>query len=205
MAAGDYLTMDEWKATAEMTQFNFADADVSVAVSAASRGIDEYTGRFFYQDSSATVDRLYEWRGQSCLPIDDAVTVGTVTVDYDRDGVYETPWAQGTSFLLQPYNAALQGKPYEELQLLPLAGWYRPTWYPALVKVTGQFGWPAVPAQVKEATSILATRLLRRSREAPFGVVGLGLDNVAVRISRTDPDLAFLLDPFVKGSGALAA
>jgi hypothetical protein len=76
---------------------------------------------------------------------------------------------------------------------------------PSSVAVTGQFGWPAVPAQVIEATTILATRLLRRAREAPFGVVGLGIDGAAVRISRFDPDVGFLLDPLVKGSGVLAA
>ena len=71
--------------------------------------------------------------------------------------------------------------------------------------MTGVFGWSEVPAPVKQATTIMATRLLRRAREAPFGVVGLGLDNAPVRIAKIDPDVAFLLNPFVKGGGVLAA
>jgi hypothetical protein len=57
-----------------------------------------------------------------------------------------------------------------------------------------------VPAQVKEATSILAARLIRRMREAPFGVVVVGGIDVgaAARIARVDPDVRFLLEPFTR-------
>lgn len=202
--ASDYLTLTELKNTAELSSFQFADYDAQRAITSACRGIDEYTGRYFYT-SSGTQQMLYEWHGARCVEIDDLVSLGTVEVDYDRNGTYETTWTQGTSFLLEPYNAAFTGKPYEELGLLPLAVYHRPTWYPALIRVTGTFGWPAVPEPVKEAATILATRFLRRAREAPFGVVGIGIDSTAVRISKVDSDMAFLLDPFVKGHGALAA
>lgn len=201
--ASDYLTVQEFKYTGEISS-TFADADIQLAITAASRGIDEYTDRFFYT-SSGTQQMLYEWCGERTIAINDVITVGTVDVDYDRNGTYETVWSQGTHFMLEPYNAAFQNKPYEEMELLPMALYYRPIWWPPLVRVTGQFGWPAVPAPVKEATTILATRLLRRAREAPFGVVGLGIDNTAVRISKVDADVAFLLDPYLKGDGVLAA
>jgi hypothetical protein len=200
----NYITLDEFKNTAELIGTSFADYDIPMAIGAASKGIDEYCGRVFDQ-SSGTQQMFYEWNGGRCIPTDDIVSLGTVEVDYDRNGTYETTWAQGTAFMLEPYNAAFFGKPYEQLGLLPSAVYYRPLWYPPLIRITGVFGFPAVPAPVKEATTILASRFLRRAREAPFGIVGLGIDSGAVRISKVDPDIAFMLESFVKGQGALAA
>jgi hypothetical protein len=203
MAGTDYVSLQELKNTAELVGFAFADYDAQMAINAAQRGIDEYTGRVFYS-SSGTQQMFYEWTGDRCIETDDIVSLGTVEVDFNRDGVYETTWSQGTAFRLEPYNATFFGKPYEELGLLPQAVYYRPVLWPALIRITGTFGWPEVPAPVKEATTILAIRFLRRAREAPFGVVGLGVDNTAVRITKSDPDVAFLLDPFIKGQGVMA-
>jgi hypothetical protein len=41
------------------------------------------------------------------------------------------------------------------------------------IQVTGTFGWPAVPLNVKEATLIQAADTFR-SKDAPFGVAGFG-------------------------------
>jgi hypothetical protein len=75
---------------------------------------------------------------------------------------------------------------------------YFPTCFPRSVRVTGQFGWSEVPEAVKSATVILATKLVRRAREAPFGVVSIGLDGGAMRIARTDPDVMFLLGEYIQ-------
>jgi hypothetical protein len=54
-----------------------------------------------------------------------------------------------------------------------------------------------VPEDIKTATSILAAKLVRRVREAPFGIVTAGVDQgEAMRISRTDPDVYTLLQPY---------
>jgi hypothetical protein len=42
--------------------------------------------------------------------------------------------------------------------------------------VTGQFGWSTSPEDIKAATSILAAKLFKRVREAPFGIVTVGID-----------------------------
>jgi hypothetical protein len=39
---------------------------------------------------------------------------------------------------------------------------------------------------------MIAARLVRRVREAPFGVVSVGLEGEATRIARFDPDFEFL-------------
>jgi hypothetical protein len=50
---------------------------------------------------------------------------------------------------------------------------------------------------------IMSVRLMKRAREAPFGVASVGFDGAAVRIARVDPDVAFLLDNWVRGYGVL--
>ena len=166
-------------------------------------GIDEYCGRTFTQDATgATVARRFTWQGGPSILIDDLITAATVQTDWNGDGTFETTWVADTNYQLEPFNAALWGKPYERLGMAPLSSVCFPPWNGG-VKVIGQWGWPSVPAPVKQATTIMTTRLLRRAREAPFGVVGLGIDNQAVRISKVDPDLCFLLDQFVKGNGVL--
>ena len=201
--ANEYLSLTELKATSELYGFSFADEDARQAISAASRGIDEYCGRRFYSDADASSIRYYTPVEPQYLEIDDLVTCGTVATDSDGDGVFETTWTVNTNYILEPLNAAADGKPYERLRVAPYGGYFWPYRGRRSVAVTGMFGWSSVPPTVKEATTIMATRLLKRAREAPFGVVGLGLDNVAVRISQVDPDVAFLLDPFVRGQGIL--
>jgi hypothetical protein len=70
---------------------------------------------------------------------------------------------------------------------------------PNSVRVTGRFGWDAVPPEIIEATGILATKLIRRSREAPFGILAVALETgTAIRLARTDPDIASLIDAFTR-------
>lgn len=202
--ANEYLQVEEFKHAAELTGTTFGDLEASQAISAASRAVDEYTGRRFYADADATSVRYYTPTEPRYLNIDDLITLGTVQTDSDGDGVFENTWVENTDFVLDPLNADSDGKPFEEIRVHPRGQFWLPC-FPRSVKVTGQFGWSAVPPTIKEAASILAVRLFLRKRQAPFGVVGVGGDNIAVRLSKTDPDVAMLLDPFVRGSGVLAA
>lgn len=200
----DYITLTELKVTAELQGISFGDYDASRAITAASAAIDEYCGRRFWADTDTTSVRYYSPLENWELPIDDLVSLGTVQIDTSGGTAFATTLTANTDFLLEPYNATADGKPYEELRLHPLSS-YRWPCYPRSVKITGQFGWPAVPEQVKSATTMVALKLFMRMRQAPFGVVGIGIDNTAVRISRSDPDLALLLDPLVRGMGVMIA
>jgi hypothetical protein len=66
------------------------------------------------------------------------------------------------------------------------------------LSVTGVFGWPAVPAPVKMATMILASRYLQRARAAPFAILTFGDSGEAARLTRSDPDVAMLLGPYTR-------
>lgn len=202
--AHDYISLEEFKATAELTGFSFADNDARREIASASRGVEEYTGRRFWADTDATSVRYYSPVSPRHIEVDDLVTLGTFQTDDDGDGTFETTWALNTDFVLEPLNAAADGKPYEVVYVHPASGLRVPCW-PRSVKVTGQFGWSAVPSQVKTATTILATRLLKRAREAPFGVVNLGSESSAVHVARTDPDVCAQLDPLRRGIGAMIA
>ena len=105
-----------------------------------------------------------------------------------------------TDYQLQPLNAEVDGAPYEELRLTPGGSIYFDLGYGQVpkVRVTGRFGWPEVPVAIVQATSMLAARYLKRTREAPYGVAGLGGDGVVVRVSQTDPDVDALLATYVR-------
>lgn len=195
-----YITLQELKNNAELVGVSFADYDAEIHIAAACAGIDEYTGRTF---TSSVGTRYYTPVDRWHLDIDDAINVTSVMTDYDGDGTFETTWTENTDYVLVPLNATANGEPFDELQMkrYPYSSHILPMW-PRSVQVQGTFGWPAVPAPIKSAAMIMSMRLLRRAREAPFGIVGLGIDNVAVRISKVDPDLAWLVDPFIKGPGA---
>ena len=55
-----------------------------------------------------------------------------------------------------------------------------------------------------QATLLLASKLMKRAREAPFGVVTAGFDvGAAIRIGR-DPDVALLVQDYVRNSAVIA-
>ncbi len=187
--ANEYMTLEELKATRELTGRTFADNDLELAIAAASRGIDGLTGRRFWTDPG-TVTRHYTPRSANVVLIDDLVTPVTVSVNGGAALV------QNTDYVFEPLNAAEDGKPYTMLTSLN-SGW--PSTLRS-VAVAGQWGWPAVPDPIKQATGILASRLLLRHREAPFGVVFSGADiSASTRIARSDPDVMFLVDPYTEG------
>ncbi len=199
----NYLQLTELKNSSELIGFSFADYDATKAIAAAEAGIEEYCDRVFYP-SGATVSRYYTPTELGYVWIDDLISAATVATDPTGTGSFSQTWVANTDYILDPFNAAADGKPFERMLANPTSSLRFYCW-PRSVKVTGQWGWTAPPPQVKEATTIMATRLLRRAREAPFGVVGLGIDNTPVRISRVDPDLCFLLDNLIRGQGVLAA
>lgn len=73
-----------------------------------------------------------------------------------------------------------------------LAGHYR------RVRITGTWGWSAVPEPVRQATVLIAARL-RRLPAAPLGVETVnvpGGETIVQTIERSSPDVAALLAPY---------
>jgi hypothetical protein len=193
-----YVTADELKETLSLTGESYADADVALALEAAARTIDNRCGRRFYADADAASVKYYSPWEDGLVRIDDLVTLTSLQSDPGGDGTYEQTWTRNTDFVLLPEGADNNGWPWELLRLHGGGQFWFPTSYPRTVKVTGKFGWAAVPAPIKQATSILASRLLKRAREAPFSVAGFGLDGAAVRVARIDFDVESLITPYVR-------
>jgi hypothetical protein len=193
-----YVTVSALKATLNMADYDFADDDFTLAVTAASRAIDSECGRRFYLDADNTSVRYYSPESFALLTVDDLADVAEVAVDVGGTGAF-VAWAT-TAYNAGPYNALSDDRPYTFLET---ARGYSFPRVPRSVRVTGQFGWPSIPASISEATAIYASRLLKRAREAPFGIQSVGIDGIAARLSRTDPDLMMLLSSYVRRTMAL--
>lgn len=201
-ASNLYITLAALKATLNLTGQTTFDDDLTSAISAACRSIDAACGRRFWLDTDATSVRYYTPDTHQRVMIDDLVTLTSVLVDQNGDGTYEETWTNNTDFVLQPINNPSESpaRPYESLVRRKLGNYYWPVGIEHGVKVTGQFGWSAVPPEIAQATTVLAGKLFKRAREAPFGIVSFGGadSSSAMRIARTDPDVANLIEGYVR-------
>lgn len=196
-----YVTPDELKKTLTMSGTTYADYDIEPAILAASNAINELCGRRqFDADISQTSTRYYKPSSAELIVINDLVEVVSLTTDQDSDGTYEQDWTVDVDYFLWPYNAIEDNRPYTHIKLnTHRATTAFPHWSPRGVKLEGKFGWPALPDFLNPATKMLASRLIKRMREAPFGVVTVGLDvGSAIRIGRMDPDVMGLIEPYTR-------
>jgi hypothetical protein len=197
-----YVELEIFKSTAELTATSFADQDIQLALVAASRGLDLALGRRFYPDLDANQIRYYTPGSPNWLTVDDLITLTALATDPNGNATFTDAWTLNTDFVLEPLNAVADGWPYQSIRKQPRATLLFP-YYPRSVRVTGKFGWAAAPTAVKEATTLIAARLVKRTREAPFGIVSFGLDGAAVRAASMarDPEIAFLVGPYSRNSG----
>lgn len=192
-----YVTNDDFKASVDLTGFSFADDDVTAAILGASIAVDEICGRRFYDDADANQVRYYSPSRPDIVAVHDIVTLTSIKLDGDDDGTFETTLTSG-QYVLEPLNAAADARPWTHIRLRPTSRLWFTTSYPRSVEVTAEFGWAAVPTPISEATKIIAAQVLRRKREAPFGVISASLDGGAVYIARSDPQVQMLVEPYVR-------
>ena len=168
-------------------------ARIEAALEAATVAIDNDTSRSF---ASITATRTFGAYGYCVreLWVPDLVSVTTLAVDDDDDGVYETT-IDATGFELDTYSTD-PAWPYDKIRLigrdLPYGGQRR-----RAVSVTGVWGWSAVPAPIREACVLLAARVAQRPAEALFGAQSFG-DFGAAMIRSNDPDYMNLIGPYVR-------
>jgi len=181
------------------------DFEIQLAVEAASRFIDQITGRYFWRGPASEV-RTYVPESITRQPIDDLVSLTSLAVDRNGTGVYSETWTLGTDFVLETwpfhYNNTDRGEtwPWTAAVVVTGAKLYPWTWmwsHLNRVQVTGVFGWPSVPAAVKQAALIAAADLYKR-RDAPLGVVGFN-EFGAVKVT-SNPVIQQLLKRYIRGS-----
>jgi hypothetical protein len=188
-----YCSLAEIKASARISD-SVDDSLLELAVESASRMVDSYTQRYFYNAGTAT--RLFAPQDSYVTEIDDLVSLTTLqTSDGDNFG---TTWA-AKDYQLEPLNGnvdGLTGHPATRIRAVDdfifnvLDG-------EATVRVIGTWGWSAVPIAVKQATVIQAARIFKRN-DSPLGIAGFG-DMGAIRVGvQLDPDVKHLIDVYRK-------
>lgn len=187
-----YASLAEVKSALRITD-SIDDSLLEMAIESASRLLDAYTARSFYNAGTAT--RYFVADNDYLTNIDDAITITEVATDFSADGTYDTIW-QGNDYQLEPLNGRVDGLvwPYNAIRAIgdytfPIYGGE------GLVKVTGTWGFSAVPTSIKQATIIQASRIFKRL-DSPLGVLSspdLGFIRVG---SRLDPDVAQLVDSY---------
>lgn len=184
-----YATLAQVKAALRITD-NVDDTLLEMAIESASRAIDEYTNRNFY--NAGTAVRYYAPSDDFNVTIDDLVSLTTLETMSDTDQVYNTTWT-ATDYQLEPLNGIADGitQPYTHIRAigdytyLTLGG-------EATIKVTGVWGWNSVPIQVTQAAVIQSSRIYKRL-DSPLGIISGELGSMRVG-SRIDPDVAQLID-----------
>ena len=185
-----YCTLSQVKASLRITD-SVDDELLELAVEAASREIDTHTERQFYQ---TTETRVFTARDSYVCEIDDLASLTSLKTQDDGEGTFDTVWTS-TDYQLEPLNGYSSGIDYPFTHIRAIGDFVWPILGgEALVQVEGTFGWPSVPTAIKQATVILASRIYKRN-DSPLGVTGFG-DLGMIRVSRVDPDVAALCDPY---------
>ena len=193
-----YCTLAELKASLAISD-SIDDTPLEAAITATSRMIDDYTGRFFYRNGTAQtpVSRYYTPLDPWTMNMDDNYTITEVATDDNFNQTWNTVWAT-SDYMLEPVNNPQRGWPVN--RILAIGRYVWPYYLPQSCRITGIWGWNAVPAEVNMATLIQAARLFTR-RQSPFGIAG-SPDLGTVRLSaKLDADVETLLRPFKKNNG----
>lgn len=185
-----------------------------LCINAASREVEELCGQRFWLDAQVqtrdfivTDDATRRVRLKASDDAGVAAGLGTaegvvVKLDTGNNGGFATTLTEGTDYLLEPINAdvAVPKLPFKYLGFeLSGSAYYHPPRSPygkPTLRVTGKWGWPAVPSQVELATALQAAQLFK-SKDAVFGVAAFG-DMGAIRVkSAMNPVAEDLLTPFM--------
>jgi len=188
-----YCSLADVKASLRISD-TIDDALIENSINAASRMIDQYCNRYFYSSSAGEVRYFQANDGFVCW-IDDAQSIATLETSSTDPLIFDTTWESG-DYQVMPANRYANGAYYPITAITATDNYLFPVWAQiALVKVTGQFGWPSVPEPVKFACIIQASRLFKRL-ESPLGVAGVS-DMGIMRVgSSIDGDVAQLINPF---------
>lgn len=166
------------------------------AINACSRGIDRFCERTYFQLTEA---RFFDVGCEQVVhlgPYNDLVSATEIKTDDNRDGTFPTTWATSDyqPLPLNP-NAGPEPRPYTDLRatgtrVFPEVSGTRT----GLIRITGTWGWPAIPDAINQACVMHAARIFNR-KESPQGVAGWGEFGM-IRVGRTDPDVVAFLEPY---------
>jgi hypothetical protein len=197
-----YATLADVKLAARITD-TIDDALLELAIESASREIDSYTERVFFNTGATAISRVYIPQDLYLLETDDIISVTTIESDSTGEGGFDLTWDEA-DYQLEPLNGIAGGitTPFTRIRAVGAKLW--PIYQPrdlnagqASVKITGVFGFESIPIAIRQATVLASLRAYKRY-ESPTGVLGFS-DVGVVRVSvRLDPDVQRLVDPYRK-------
>lgn len=196
-----YATRDEIKDWIGIKVDDF-DLKLENVVTSVSRWIDNHCQRHFWQTAAGTV-RVFESPEDRRLlklgEFNDLATLVSLKTDEDGDGVFEVTWTSADYELLPLNNtAAPEQRPTEKIRSTGLSRWFpvpQCTGRLARVQITGTWGWPAVPEDVKQGCLIQCHRIFNRPN-SPAGMIGFADFGVVRLQGRLDPDVEAMLGPY---------
>lgn len=204
-----YATVEDYRAVAGLTDVG-DDPSITRTLMLASRHLDRELGRFFTKDASAVArtfapppagrDASAGWEAPlfpttypllaqpRLFDIDDLVSVTSVVIDTNVDDTFATTLTSADYELL-PRNAALGSEPgpYRQLRLTE---WGAQVTFPARarVRITGVWGWPAVPEAIRAATIEIARLWLLQTPRATQRVDEVGTSIATSRAAQSIVD-----------------
>jgi hypothetical protein len=194
-----YVTLSEVKAALRIND-SADDELLELSIESASREIDGYCERVFYNAGTAT--RVYIPTDNFLTEVDDLITLTQLRTSSTGES-FDTTWNLSNDVQLEPLNGVSGGLAQPYTRLRAIGDYLFPVWDPrnvnaheATVQVTGVYGWANVPKAIKQATMLLSLRQFKRY-DSPLGVAGFG-DIGVVRVGRFDPDVESLVAPYRK-------
>lgn len=196
------------KAALRITTDTDDDDRISLAIEAASRLIEsgEVCNRQFTQDATVSA-RAFVPTDREFVEVDDFQTTEglIVKVDYAGDGSFGTTW-EAADYQLEPINGLENGRPWPYTGIRALRSLYFPAWgsttwtHPytqALVQVTAQWGWAAVPPEVTKAAIVQSISLFKAD-DVPFGATPFADTGILRLKDSLHPTAALLLRDYIE-------
>lgn len=184
----NYVTVEDLRDYVDVDDLD-DDAQIGLAIAAASRAIDDHVNRQFGNVTDPE-QRFYTARpdykaGYWIVDVDDFQDDTDLAVEVVDAGAV-------TEYQLEPVNAAAKGSVWTRLAFTGDSE-FQPCGAAHEVAVTALWGWTEVPTTVEQATVLQASRLLKR-RHAPFGIAGSPDIGSEMRLlAKVDPDVAVAL------------
>ena len=186
-----YCTLDEIKSYQGIGDSD-SDALLEQAVEAASRTIDDHCHRTFYQVTGA---RYFSPVHPTAIYIDDHTVITEIALDTAGDNTYATV-VPTADYISTPRNHPLGAYTYTGVRILPTSthAFARVLDY---IRVTGTWGWSAIPDVIHQAALTLAAKIYHR-KDAVFGVTGGDFTGDVMRIIGIDGDVEEMLRAYVR-------
>ena len=193
---------------------NTFDSALTDVINAVSREVEWLCNQRFWVNVADETRYFSPSQNDQCL-VNDLVSITSLATDTNLDRTYATVWAT-TDYDLYPYDASFLNEPYwrvdctpngnNHFNARPYSNLYRTPYYSTqgnqkFVQIVGKFGWPAVPAQVQQATLLWCLKTWGR-QATPLGIFSMSnLGQIQmpfpVQVPAIDPEIQSLLAPYI--------